>query len=109
VAGYQRRLPNLGEGQGRDDVAYRFASWLVRDMALSDEVALDWLCLWDQGNRPPKGRDCLAEIMRNARNYGQRPVGCGRDAGPACAPAGPSVVPGRRAGHLILRCRVEVR
>jgi hypothetical protein len=37
------RLPNLGEGQGRDDVAYRFGCWLVRDLALSDSEALTWL------------------------------------------------------------------
>jgi hypothetical protein len=105
IAGYMRRLPNLGEGQGRDDVAFGFAAFLVRDLALADDIALDWLCLWDRGNRPPKGRDCLAEIMRNARDYGQRPVGCGRGEPPA---AGPLVVPARRPGHLTLRCRVEV-
>jgi hypothetical protein len=73
-----RRLPNLGEGQGRDDVAFRFAAWLVRDLALDDAIALDWLTLWDAGNRPPKGRERLAKIIENAHAYGQRPVGCGR-------------------------------
>jgi hypothetical protein len=79
VAAYLRRLPNAGEGGGRDDIAFQFAAFLVRDLALADDVALDWLGRWDAGNRPPKGADCLAEILRNARRYGQRPVGCGLD------------------------------
>jgi hypothetical protein len=77
IATYMSRLPNLGEGQGRDDIAFRFAAFLSRDLALGDDVALAWLCRWDAGNRPPKGRDRLAEILRNSRQYGQRPVGCG--------------------------------
>src|SRR5262249_13836700 len=36
IAAYLRRLPNLGEGQGRDDVAFNFAAWLVRDLAIAD-------------------------------------------------------------------------
>ncbi|HEX5269465.1 MAG TPA: hypothetical protein VFW33_03210, partial [Gemmataceae bacterium] len=77
ITAYMRLLPNAGEGGGRDDIAFRFAAFLVRDLALADDAALNWLCLWDEGNRPPKGRECLAEILRNARQYGQRPVGCG--------------------------------
>src|SRR5262249_3144526 len=65
IAAYMAKLPHLGEGQGRDDVAYRFAAFLVRDLALDGATALDWLCLWDEGNRPPKGRSRLAEIMAN--------------------------------------------
>jgi hypothetical protein len=78
IAAYMARLPNLGEGQGRDDVAYSFAAWLARDMALPDAVALVWLEAWDGGNRPPKGRQCLEGILANARRYGKRPLGCGR-------------------------------
>jgi hypothetical protein len=77
IANYLRKLPHLGEGMGRDDVAYRFAAWLVNDMALSDAVALVWLEAWDRGNQPPKGSERLQEIIDNARQYGQRPVGCG--------------------------------
>jgi hypothetical protein len=99
------RLPHLGEGQGRDDVAYRFAAWLVRDLALGDDTALTWLCRWDQDNRPPKGRDRLAQILASAHRYGQRAPGCGREA--AGAP-GVEVLPTKRRGHYILRGHVEV-
>lgn len=78
VRGYLAKLPNRGEGQGRDDVAYQFACWLARDMELPDAEALRWLGEWDCGNRPPKGAERLAEILGNARNYGQRPFGAGR-------------------------------
>jgi hypothetical protein len=106
ISAFMRRLPHLGEGQGRDDVAFGFAAFLVRDLALSDDVAIGWLSLWDAGNRPPKGRDRLAEIIKNARDYGQRPVGSGLGRDPLARVV---VVPGKRPGHVTLRCRVEVR
>jgi hypothetical protein len=74
-------LPHLAEGQGRDDVAYRFAAFLARDLALSDDAALDWLMRWDAGNAPAKGEDRLREILTNARLYGTRPLGGGRHDG----------------------------
>jgi hypothetical protein len=83
IESYRRRLPNAGEGGGRDDIAFRFAAFLVRDLALDDDDALEWLDRWDAGNRPPKGRDCLAEIIKNARKYGQHQVGAGLDRLPS--------------------------
>jgi hypothetical protein len=77
IAAYLARLPNLGEGQGRDDVAFNFAAWLVRDLQLPDAVALAWLERWDAGNSPPKGKARLREIVASAHAYGQRPYGCG--------------------------------
>jgi hypothetical protein len=77
IASYLRRLPNRGEGQGRDDVAYGFACWLVRDLDLGDSVALEWLEIWDARNSPPKGRARLLEILTNARKYGRNPYGSG--------------------------------
>jgi hypothetical protein len=74
---YMAKLPNLCEGQGRDDVAYNFAAFLVRDLGLSDADALPWLNQWDAGNSPPKGEARLKEIMRNAHTYGQRDYGSG--------------------------------
>jgi hypothetical protein len=74
-----RRLPHLALGQGRDDVAFSFAAFLVRDLALPDHVALPWLSAWDSGNAPPKGADRLREIIRNARSYGQKSLGSGLD------------------------------
>ncbi len=109
ITAYMRRLPHLGEGQGRDDVAFGFAAFLVRDLALSDDAALGWLCLWDEGNRPPKGRECLAGIVRNARQYGQRPVGCGLGRPAGGRRSRVAVIPTSRPGHYILRGRIEVR
>jgi hypothetical protein len=81
IAAYMARLPHLGEGQGRDDVAYHFAAFLVRDLQLPDERALDWLSSWDAGNRPPKGEERLREILKNAHAYGRRAYGSGRLGG----------------------------
>ena len=78
IARYLVKLPNLGEGQGRDKVAYSFAAFLVRDLELSDEAALPWLVKWDDNNCPPKGEARLREIMKNVHAYGQRSYGCGR-------------------------------
>lgn len=77
VRAYLTRLPNLAEGQGRDDVAYHFAAFLVRDLQLPDAAALPWLVRWDRGNRPPKGEARLCEILANARAYGRNAYGCG--------------------------------
>jgi hypothetical protein len=77
IAAYLKKLPNLGEGQGRDVVAFGFASWLVRDLALSDDIAMIWLNTWDQANTPPKGPERLRQILHNAHQYGKLPVGCG--------------------------------
>ncbi len=77
IAAYMDCLPNLGEGQGRDDVAYRFAARLVRDWGLSEADALDWLRRWDAGNRPPKGEERLREIITNALRYGKQTRGAG--------------------------------
>jgi hypothetical protein len=78
---YMSKLPNRGEGQGRDDVAYHFACFLVRDLALEDASALVWLGRWDAGNTPPKGRERLAEILANAHRYGTASYGSGNAAG----------------------------
>jgi hypothetical protein len=77
AAAYMSRLPNLGEGQGRDDVAYQFACFLVRDLSLSKDVALDWLIRWDAGNTPPKGKAEMEKVRDNALCYGRRAIGCG--------------------------------
>src|SRR5262249_52411226 len=108
IAAYMPRLPNLALGQGRDDVAFHFAAFLARDLDLADDLALEWLECWDAGNSPPKGRERLAEIIANARRYGQRPFGCGRQREDVPVPGKPVVIPGRRPGHFILRCQLEV-
>jgi hypothetical protein len=82
AAAYMARLPNLAEGQGRDDVGYRFVCFLVRDLRLADDIALSWLARWDAGNSPPKGEARLREILASAHQYGTRPYGCGLLAPP---------------------------
>jgi hypothetical protein len=79
-------------------VAYQFASFLARDLALGDAVALAWLQRWDSGNRPPKGTAALTEILANARRYGRNPVGYGLGR----------VRPTRHARHQVLRFVMEV-
>src|SRR5262249_28149020 len=109
IAAYLAKLPNLSEGQGRDDVAFAFACLLLRDLALDRSVALEWLLLWDQGNRPPKGRARLEVIMETALACGQSPVGCGRVIENTTRNSRRSwISPGKQPGHVTLRCRVEV-
>jgi hypothetical protein len=102
IAGYMGQLPNLGEGQGRDDIAFRAACWLVRDMQLPDETALGWLRQWDGSNRPPKGEEALRKAVGNAHAYGQSPYGCGLGREPVR----------RRGGHVVrvldFTVRIEV-
>jgi hypothetical protein len=94
------RLPNLGEGQGRDDVAYHAACFLVRNLQLPDATALLWLRQWDDKNRPPKGEARLREVIVSAHAYGQRPYGCGLGAPPR----------GRGCrGHTVITVTSEVR
>jgi hypothetical protein len=62
-------------------VAYQLACWLVRDLRLSDGMALAWLGEWDQRNRVPKGQARLKEIIASAHAYGTSPYGCGLSAG----------------------------
>jgi hypothetical protein len=72
------KLPTgLGEGEHRDDYAYRFAAFLVRDLKIADGMALQWLLEWDRGNQTPKGETRLREIIQSAHLYGQHAYGAG--------------------------------
>src|SRR5262249_37153043 len=99
IARYAARLPNLSEGQGRTKVAFSFGAFLVRDLAIADDIALSWLERWDAGNHPPLGRDRLTEIVGDAHAYGTQAYGSG------LMPAKPRR---DRHGHTILKCRVEI-
>jgi len=99
AANYMRRLPNLGEGQGRHKVAFSFAAFLVRDLALADDIALQWLRLWDARNNPALGETELQDVLACACKYARNAVGSGL----------PPARPRRdRHGHRILSARVEV-
>jgi hypothetical protein len=77
IACYLARLPRRAAGQGRHDVGYGFACWLVRDLNLGDPAALEWLRQWDAGNLPPLGLDVLAELVACAHDYGLHGYGSG--------------------------------
>jgi hypothetical protein len=81
IAAYVARCPNKSEGEGRDDVAFHLASFLVRDLAQPDDEALVWLSVWDEGNSPPKGDDRLREVIANAHAYGKNVYGSGLKGG----------------------------
>jgi hypothetical protein len=90
---YLAKLPTgMAEGTGRDDVAFNFLAFLVRDLKLADDYALEWVGRWDAGNLVPKGPDRLREILANVHAYGQRPYGSGLNNGqappPPATPAG---------------------
>jgi hypothetical protein len=102
IAGRLAKLPSgLGEGQHRDDYGFKFAAFLVRDLALSDADALPWLRMWDARNAVPKGEDRLVELVANARAYGKNPIGCGLSE--AYVPRRPSP-----AKHPLRRICVEM-
>jgi hypothetical protein len=75
IAAYMAALPHGGAGTGRDNTAFNFAAWLTNDLGLPDHVAIEWLCAWDNGNSPPKGRDRLEMILTNSRSYGRNRIG----------------------------------
>jgi hypothetical protein len=78
IRAYAAKLPTgLAEGQGRDDVAYQFAAFLVRDLNLSNDDTLPWLLEWDRTQAVPKGETRLREIIAHVHSYGNRPYGCG--------------------------------
>jgi hypothetical protein len=83
IEAYLAKLPNLGEGQGRDDVAYNLLAFLARDLNLPDDRAIHWAEKWDAGNNPPKGRECLTAILANVHLHGQRAYGSGLSETPS--------------------------
>lgn len=59
----------------RNNAAFRIAAFLVRDMALDDDVAMAYLADWNAGNSPPlRGRE-LRATLRSAQKNGSRMVG----------------------------------
>jgi hypothetical protein len=79
---YLDRLPaGLHEGQHRDDIAYAYGAFLVRDLQLPDPAALAWLNEWDRRNAVPKGEARLREILGNVHRYGRHGYGSGRNDG----------------------------
>jgi hypothetical protein len=66
------RAPIAIEGRGGDQVTYTVAAELVRNIGLSDEMALDlMLKLWNERCEPPWDENELAVKVRNAAAYGK--------------------------------------
>jgi hypothetical protein len=103
IQGRLNKLPNRAAGQCRHGVAFNFACWLVRDLALSDEVAMPWLERWDAKNTPPLGESELREVLRCAREYGQSTCGCGLESLPPAPGVG-----ARKATHAVQHLRFEI-
>src|SRR5262249_1471710 len=57
--------------------AFSLLAYLARDLSLPDGEALDWVELWDAGNRPSLGREELEEILADVHKYGHHPYGYG--------------------------------
>jgi hypothetical protein len=64
-------------GQGRTPLAYALACWLVRDLALADAVALNWMKVLDHRHAVPLGEGRLVQLLADAHAYGRNAVGCG--------------------------------
>ena len=78
IGAYLDKLPTgLGEGMHRDDYGFLFSAFLVRDLALSEAEALQWLEVWDSRNGVRKGTDRLKGLIQSAHAYGKHPYGSG--------------------------------
>jgi hypothetical protein len=78
AAAYLTRVPSgLAAGEGRNNVAFGVACFLVRDLALDDMAALRWLSMWNGDNRPPLDERELRLVLASARRCGRRAVGSG--------------------------------
>lgn len=76
VRGAIAKLPSgLGAGEGRNNAGYWLACFCVRDLALSDDVALAWLAEWNASNRTPMNATKLRSLIGEAHEYGQHAYG----------------------------------
>ncbi len=71
---YVARIPAVARGQ-RNAQAFRVASALVRDFALSDADAWSILLRWNAACDPPLDDGELQTILASARENGKHPVG----------------------------------
>ena len=76
IASYIDRLPtNLRAGDGRNNVGFTLAGFLVRDLDLADDVALGWLARWNQRQQTPMTDAKLASLVADAHAYGSHGYG----------------------------------
>lgn len=72
---YIDRVGSVQKGN-RDNAAFGVACWLLRDFALSETVAWEYLREWNARNAPPLHERELRDKMRSAQRSGRHPVGC---------------------------------
>jgi hypothetical protein len=78
IRAYLDRLPlGLRDGGGRNTVGYRLAAFLVRDLQLSDTLALEWMEKWNARQADPLGARELATVLANGHAYGHHGYGSG--------------------------------
>lgn len=78
VAAYVRVVGPRSEG-GRNNAAFQLAAWLLRDMALTPDLAWIYLAAWNGTNTPPLTERELRACFVSARKHGRRTVGAGRE------------------------------
>lgn len=103
IGRYLATVGNCTEGS-RNSTAFRVAAMLVRDFALTTDLAWPYLVSWNAKNVPPlptrELRDCLGSAMR----HGRRSVGSGFEResraarGASHAPVGYGAGYGKRYG-----------
>ena len=76
AARWLKDTPPAIEGQGGNDATYRVAARLVRDYALSEDVALDLLLRdWNERCAPPWDAEELGRVVAHAAEYATGVVG----------------------------------
>jgi Bifunctional DNA primase/polymerase, N-terminal len=78
IRAYLDKLPTgLRDGGGRNSAGYSLAAFLVRDLQLGDDLALQWLEEWNARQADPITARELAAVLIHAHSYGRRPYGVG--------------------------------
>jgi bifunctional DNA primase/polymerase-like protein len=77
VRAYMARVGNCGEGEGRNNDAFRIAAFATHDLAIDEMMMLAYLVEWNSGNAPPLSHRELASALRSGIKYGKRARGCG--------------------------------
>jgi len=72
---YLSSVPNVGDGQGRNNSAFRAACFLIRDLGLDEAVAMAELAVWNSRNTPPLDAGEMQQIVMNAAQYAQHAPG----------------------------------
>lgn len=74
VRAYLDRIPGEAEGS-RDNQGFKVACKLVREFALLEDTALDFLASWNQKNNPPLAEADLRRLVHSAAKSGRAPMG----------------------------------